>query len=139
MELVESIRTAHLLLHLMPVPEEVREALDSISQNIRNGMTQLPENQTDEDGNLVEEEKAFRRGFHHAVGATSLFVRFLLKHRRLEDSDLTVSDVLETFEEVAEDFRSDQKPRSWYSQQVQNEVAQRLGIDAITEDNHSNE
>lgn len=123
----------------MAVPDEVREALDAFSQRIRENMTQLPENQTDEDGNLVEQEKAFRRGFHHAVGATSNFIRFLLKHRRLEDSDISVSDVLETFEEVADDFRSDQKPRGWYSQQVQNEVAQRLGIDAITDDHQFDE
>jgi len=115
----------------MPIPEEIANRL---SNQIRGSMTQLPENQTDEDGNLVEEEKAFRRGFQHAIGAASRFIRFLLQHRRLEDSDITVSDVLETFEEVAAEFRSDQKPRGWYSQRVQNEVAQRLGIRGITED-----
>lgn len=94
-------------------------------------MPQRPENQTDKDGNLVEEEKAFRRGFHHAVGATSRFIRFLMKHRNLEDSDLTVTKVLETFEEVADDFRSDQEPRGWYSQEIQREVAERLGVEAV--------
>jgi len=97
---------------------------------------------TDKEKTLTEEERAFRRGFDHAISSVKMLVRYLaerdalglngkLPGGELPDGKIGVSEVLFEFEAVSHEFRVSEEPKAWYSQQVRNEVAERLGIEVV--------
>jgi len=94
-------------------------------------MSGLPSSWTEQSSGktLTEEETAFRRGFDHALGAVGTFVRYLTENdMRGPDGELDLLEVLSAFEEVSREFRMSRDAKRCYSQQVQNEVAERLGL-----------